>query len=151
MSTGLTPIFTEADIRSWTEAFQEKAEEKIMTLLKAAGEEFVKYARELHTYEDHTGNLRSSVGYIVIKDGEKVIEDFVESDKGTVKTIGLGKAKQLAENIALTYTEGFILIGVAGMQYAAAVEAKGYDVITGGCDEAEGWMRNTIKEVLNHD
>ncbi|WP_078063400.1 hypothetical protein [Bacteroides ihuae] len=147
-SSGLTPMFSNDDLDQWFGIFQEKAEESIILLLKATGEKFVKYARELHTYEDQTGNLRSSIGYIIVHDGEMLLEDFKESDKGTEKAKGVSTARQLVENIALTYSQGMILIGVAGMQYAAAVEAKGYDVVTGACSQAEAHMRKAIQETI---
>lgn len=146
---GLTPIFTSEQLDQWNALFIEQAEDMMIELLKAAGEAFVKYARELHTYEDQTGNLRSSIGYIIISEGVTIIENFQEGDKGTDKVTGYNKAGQLAETIGTTYQTGLILIGVAGMQYAAAVEAKGYDVITGACQQAEMWMRKAITETLN--
>jgi len=145
---GFTPMFSDADLDRWYGLFNEKADEKILTMLKATGEAFVKYARELHTYEDQTGNLRSSIGYIIVQDGETILENFKESDKGTEKVKGVSKGGQLAEAIALTYAKGLVLIGVAGMTYAAAVEAKGFDVVTGACQSAEAWMRKAIEETF---
>lgn len=147
-TTGFTPLFSNDDIDRWFDIFKEEAEEKIVILLQAAGEMFVKYARELHTYEDQTGNLRSSIGYVVCKDGESITENFQQSDKGTDKTTGNYRGKQLAETIASSYHSGYVLIGVAGMQYAAAVEAKGYDVVTGACSQAEAWLRKSIQSVF---
>lgn len=147
-SEGFTPMFSDADLDKWYGLFNEKADEKILTLLKATGETFVKYAREVHTYEDQTGNLRSSIGYVIVEDGSTIFEDFKESDKGTEKVKGTAKGGQLAEAIALSYSKGIVLIGVAGMQYAAAVEAKGFDVVTGACQSAEAWMRKAIEETF---
>jgi hypothetical protein len=147
-TTGFTPLFSNDDIDRWFDIFKEEAEEKIVILLQAAGEMFVKYARELHTYEDQTGNLRSSIGYVVCKDGESITENFQQSDKGTDKTTGNYKGKQLAETIASSYHSGYVLVGVAGMQYAAAVEAKGYDVVTGACSQAESWLKKSIQSVF---
>lgn len=147
-STGFTPLFSDNEIDQWFDIFKEEAEDKIFNLLAAAGEMFVKYARELHTYEDQTGNLRSSIGYVVCKDGESITENFQQSDKGTDKTTGNYRGKQLAETIASSYHSGYVLVGVAGMQYAAAVEAKGYDVVTGACSQAEAWLRKSIQSVF---
>lgn len=145
---GFIPLFTAADLDKWYSLFADKADDKILALLKAAGENFVKYARGIHTYEDRTGNLRSSIGYVIIQDGEIIFENFAESDKGTEKVKGLAKGGQLAEAIALSYPKGLVLIGVAGMQYAAAVEAKGFDVVTGACQSAEAWMKKAINETF---
>jgi len=43
--------------------------------------------------------------------------------------------------------KGLVLIGIAGMEYAAAVEAKGYDVITGSAPTNE-IMQNAFKKFL---
>lgn len=171
---GFTPMFSDADLDKWYGIFNDKADEKILTMLKATGEMFVKYAREIHTYEDVTGNLRSSIGYIIIQDGEEILSsdfdnvagrgensaivNFKTKNGSTVKfhakgksgdgSQGSSKGRQLAEAIALSYPQGMVLIGVAGMQYAAAVEAKGFDVVTGACQSAEAWMRKAINETF---
>jgi len=147
-NAGFTPMFSDDEIDQWFDIFKEEAEEQIFIHLAAAGEMFVKYARELHTYEDQTGNLRSSIGYMIVHDGISEFENFQQSDKGSDKEQGLGKGRQLAEAIALSYSSGYVLIGVAGMQYAAAVEAKGYDVVTGACMQAEIWLKKSIQSVF---
>lgn len=38
MKSGLTPLFSDADIDRWFDKFQERAEERIFKLLSAAGE-----------------------------------------------------------------------------------------------------------------
>ena len=40
MKSGLTPLFSDADIDRWFDKFQERAEERIFKLLSAAGEKF---------------------------------------------------------------------------------------------------------------
>ena len=46
MKSGLTPLFSDADIDRWFDKFQERAEERIFKLLSAAGEKFVEVARK---------------------------------------------------------------------------------------------------------
>lgn len=82
MKSGLTPLFSDADIDRWFDKFQERAEERIFKLLSAAGEKFVEVARKSGNYTDRTGNLRSSVGYIIAMDGETVSENFEKAVKG---------------------------------------------------------------------
>ena len=89
------------------------------------------------------------VGYIIAKDGEVVKENFVESDKGTDKTTGKYKGRRLAEEVSLSYTGGYVLVGVAGMEYAAAVEAKGYEVVSGANAQCEKYLRDTLKSVFS--
>ena len=121
----MTPLFDQKSLEQWFEHFQSKAEDKTLVLLQAGGEKFIEVARRSGSYKDQTGNLRSSIGYIIAKDGEVVKENFKESDKGTDKTTGKYKGRRLAEEVSLSHTGGYILVGVAGMEYAAAVEAKG--------------------------
>ena len=173
-NAGFTPMFSDDEIDQWFDIFKEEAEDQIFNLLAAAGEMFVKYAREQHTYEDRTGNLRSSIGYLVYKDGKEVLSssfakvqgygennaivNFKTKDGRIVKfhakgqsgdgSQGAEQGRQLAKTIAISYPSGYVLVGVAGMQYAAAVEAKGYDVVTGACLQSEAWLRKSIQSVF---
>lgn len=56
MKSGLTPLFSDADIDRWFDKFQERAEERIFKLLSAAGEKFVEVARKSGNYTDRTGS-----------------------------------------------------------------------------------------------
>lgn len=172
-----TPLFSDNDIKRWTDIFVEKAEDNILELLIAAGEKFVESARKDHggNWRDQTGNLRSSIGYIVVQDGKEIANSGFPSVQGnyensalvnfktkkgeTVKfhakgasgngAVGSEQGFRLAKEIALSFPTGLILIGVAGMNYAAAVEAKGYDVVTGACNAAETYLRESIKSVFD--
>ncbi|WP_287669482.1 MULTISPECIES: hypothetical protein [Bacteroides] len=145
----MTPLFDQKSLERWFEQFQSKAEYKTLVLLQAGGEKFIEVARRSGSYKDQTGNLRSSIGYIIAKDGEVVKENFKESDKGTDKTTGKYKGRRLAEEVSLSHTGGYILVGVAGMEYAAAVEAKGYEVISGANTQCEKYLRDTLKSVFS--
>lgn len=112
--------------------------------LQFLGEEFVNKARGLDTYQDRTGNLRASIGYIILKDGKIVDQNFLASPRGTDKTGGIAFARQVAGEVANDFPEGFVLIGVAGMSYARYVEDKGFDVITGSAPTDE-----ELQEILN--
>lgn len=146
--SGLTPLFTGDDIERWFDHFQEKAESKLFVLLSAAGEKFVEIARKKGSYKDQTGNLRSSIGYIIAKDGDIVSQNFAVSEKGTEKAKGLSKGKQIAEEVSLSFTGGYVLVGVAGMNYAAAVEARGLDVVTSANIQCEEYLREALKKVF---
>lgn len=149
MKNGMTPLFTTSQLDRWFEHFQSKAEDKMLVFLQAGGEKFIEVARRSGSYKDQTGNLRSSIGYIIAKDGEVVKENFVESDKGSDKTTGKHKGRRLAEEVSLSHAGGYILVGVAGMEYAAAVEAKGYEVISGANTQCEKYLRDTLKSVFS--
>ena len=85
-------------------------------------------------FGDVTGNLRSSIGYFILKDGKIIIENRKLSTKGTDKITGYGAAIHLLNEVQKI--TGYQLIGVAGMGYAAYVESLGYNVITIQADVA---------------
>ena len=103
----------------------------IIKRLAFIGEDFIVNARGNNTYKDQTGNLRSSIGYAIFYNGEQIADAFPGTDKnGLTHDEGKTKAIALAQNIADRFPNGFVLVCVAGMHYAAAVESKGFDVIT---------------------
>lgn len=85
MKNGMTPLFDQQSLERWFDHFQNRAEERMLKLLQGAGEKFVEVARKSASFDDHSGNLRSSIGYVIAKDGEVLTENFQESDKGTDK------------------------------------------------------------------
>ena len=98
--------------------------------LSRLGEECVTEARDRSPEEswiDRTGNLRSSIGY-VIASGGKIIR---YSDFSVVKngTDGPKTGKALAEEIARKYRSEYALVVVAGMNYAEYVEAMDNKVV----------------------
>jgi maltoporin len=144
---GLTPLFSKKDTDRWIDIFQEEAEQKLYTTLQYAGEEFVVDARDNGIYDDHSGNLRSSIGYVISEDGNPLSENFEERKGGKD---GVLYAKRLAHELANTYNKGLVLIGVAGMDYAVYVEAiDSKDVITASSKRTEKRMRDSLQKVLN--
>lgn len=132
----------------------DRAEEKMYELMQRAGEEFVKIAREKGKYNDWTGNLRSSIGYIIIKDGDILSENFELTDKECKgkpdRFTGRREAIRLAEDLAKLYNKGFVLIGVAGMKYAKYVEAlENKDVISSAGTHTEDWIRKQSKTLFD--
>lgn len=102
---------------------------KIIKTLAYIGETCVKYAREKGSYQDQTGNLRSSIGYAILVDGKKVsVAGFEEVKTGNM---GIETGIYFLNELAKQFNRGIVLIVVAGMDYAAAVESRGYDVLTG--------------------
>ena len=101
----------------------QKVIEEVATELSKIGEEVVKgiVNGETSSWNDQTGNLRSSVGYIVTKDGEVKDEGGFQSYAGA--TDGSSRGKEFARSLIYLYPKGLALIIVAGMEYAAYVEA----------------------------
>lgn len=123
---------------------------KAVTYLTVVGERCVKYARDdmsaARHFTDRTGNLRNSIGYIVVQDGRVKLDSFAgntppsEGNKGDA-SMAHQKGLSYAEQVARTYSpDKTYLIVVAGMEYAVCVEAKGFDVITGTHD----WVESNV-------
>ncbi len=91
-------------------------------------------------YEDWSKNLRNSVGYFILRDNT-VIAGQIEG--------GLAGAAAKSALAEVPSRRGIRLIGVAGMNYASAVESLGYNVITMqsvvAVDELEKQMKALVK------
>lgn len=121
---GITPQFSKGAVFNEVMLFQKRLEQATIFTLQYLGESLAKYAKDNHTYTDQTGNLTNSIAYAVVKDKE-----IVYYDATTQPGEGAEKALKLAMKIASSLPNKFSLIIVAGMNYAAYVEAKGYNVI----------------------
>ena len=128
--------------------------------LSLAATQLVTYAKELNTYTDRTNNLRSSIGFVLYKDGQKIGASFAKSGVGVEGdgAQGTEKGENYAVDVAGKYQEGYVLVLAAGMHYAAYVEAKGYDVLTGASlkmdDEITKYFElasGAVSEALNID
>lgn len=70
---------------------------------------------------DHTGNLRSSIGFAVYEQGSKYMESaFSQVLSGTDGSV---KGKKMINDLAKEYSRVYALVVVAGMEYAGDVEA----------------------------
>lgn len=150
---GLTPLFTSNDVQRWSDKFKDRAEKKMGETLAYVGERFVTLARDRspeESFRDITGNLRSSISYIVVKDGKILFENFQRSGSGTEGNEGVNKARRLASILARTHSKGYVLIGMAGMDYAIYVEnMENKDVISSPEVAANKELRILIKQILD--
>lgn len=110
--------------------------------LCAVGEQILNQARSTNSYKDQTGNLRSSIGYVVAVDGEVVQSSSFEVVKDGAD--GSRDGKSYALDLVKQFPEGIVLIVVAGMNYASYVSAKGYDVL----DSSEVLADRLVPEIL---
>jgi hypothetical protein len=149
---------TQADIHAALQAKLIAWEKAILNTLFYLGERCVNQARTLNTYRDQTGNLRNSVGYVVLKYGTVVRSNFRQtaqvvtvrakkfrSTKGG--SSGVQAAKALAEELASNYSTGYVLIVVAGMNYAVKVESSGKDVLTSAEQLAQTELPKLLKQL----
>lgn len=120
----LTPT---AEIDRYIAGRVEAIKKALVHNLCAVGEQVLNTARLTNSYKDQTGNLRSSIGYVVSVDGEIVQMGSFD----TVKEGGEGAkgGKEYAMQLVRDFPKGIVLIVVAGMNYASYVSAKGYDVL----------------------
>lgn len=135
-----------------TKKARENVEKHILTTLHYIGEVAVTYARNNHGYVDRTGNLTSSIGYVVCCKGEIVSESSFEQITSTTsedgeKLNGGEIGAKYAKEIAKTYPNDYVLVVVAGMKYATYVERLGYDVLAGSKIEAEKIARELISKL----
>lgn len=144
MAVSLTPRFKMADIKAAMEEKRKRIDEAILMRLKRIGEQFVTNARQKADFTDRTGNLRSSIGYVIIKDGRQLFENFEERNGGNE---GVAEAKKIADEAKVKFPSGYVLIGVAGMDYAAAVESRGYDVISSSAILAETALKLAVTKI----
>ena len=143
-------MWSDKEVERWFDYYVDRAEERIYKLLQRAGEEFVKIARKKGNYQDHTGNLRSSIGYAIINDGNILNENYEQSTEGTDKQTGMREAKRLISELASVYSDGWVLVGVAAMPYAVYVEAiENLDVISVATEHAEDWIKKQSRTLFD--
>lgn len=127
-----------------------EVERQIIESLCRIGEEAVKLAKLIppeRGFRDQTGNLRSSIGYVVVKDGKPVNVSF-----GAVKGghAGVNEGQRLALQVGSGYAEGYALVVVAGMNYAVHVESKGRDVLTSAEKFAEKEIAKELADLVTN-
>lgn len=145
---GITPQFSKKDIMDNLSVRMERVQSFILNELDMIGLQFVRDARIKADFKDRTGNLRSSIGYMIMKDGVIVKENFEKAQKGTDGSKGQAKGKEFAEKLLREDNRiGYLLIVVAGESYAVYVEGYGYDVITGSSFEAESSLKEAMERI----
>ena len=106
----------------------ENARQAIIDRLCYIGSLCINEAREHGDYNNPTGNLRSSIGYVVVVDGQVYEKAIVEMTKNG--TEGRKEAEAFLSRLASEHKTGICLIVVAGMNYAVYVEGRGKNVLT---------------------
>lgn len=135
-----------SEVNAIIQAEMKRMEASIIQTLITLGNLCVREIRDRaqeDSWFNRTGNLRSSVGYVVVAHGSIV----KTSDFGTVLQGSEGSkvGKTLAEELAGNYPSGFALVVVAGMHYAEYVQAKNGNVTS----SAELLARKELPYLLN--
>lgn len=117
-------------------------ENSIIETLRFLGNETLTVVRTQGSYTDQTGNLRSSTGFIITKNG-RIVDSVFGTANFDNDEKGQETGRQYAEQLASKFSTGYALIVVAGMNYAAAVEVN-KDVLTSG----EIYVKQTLPGLL---
>lgn len=138
-----------SEIQKYINNAIEKTDKVVIRNLQRLGEEAVIYARNRtgeESWYDQTGNLRSSIGYVIAKDGGIVRRGgFSQILDGTE---GPGEGKEFAKEMADAYPGRYVLIVVAGMNYASYVEEmENKDVLASSSLFVERELPKMIKRI----
>lgn len=124
----------------------ERVERLTIRALSKLGEQCVTKIRDRagdKSWYDQTGNLRSSVGYVIAHN--KNIIQYSSFNQVKQGSEGVKTGKDLAKELAKRYSNNYVLIVVAGMNYAEFVEAMdNKDVIA----STELWVKEQVPLML---
>lgn len=127
------------------EKVKQMAPSLVIQALETACLQVIQNARTLDTYKDQTHKLRSSLGYVIYKDGQQVASNFQSTggEKGG-EGVTEGQQKAMAEAQRMN---GIAAVVIAGADYASYVEAKGFDVLTGSAVQLEQLFRAELQNL----
>lgn len=136
----------------------EAVEEKIIVAFRLALTDAVSYAKQnsregsIERYTDRTGALNSSTGFNLYRSGELIHSFFQgEGGDGTGHSSGVSTGQRVAEEESNELRERWVCgVMVAGMHYAAAVEAKGYDVLTAAEFKLPEFLKGRLEAVFGN-
>lgn len=120
-----------------------RIEYALVRTLQYVGERCLIAARKSKSYSDITGNLRSSVGYVISVDGNVVNSSEFDTVKNGEN--GAKEGYEYACSLVSQFPHGICLIVVAGKNYAQYVTAKGKDVL----DSAELLAEQLVPKMLS--
>lgn len=124
----------------------ERVERLTIRALSKLGEQCVTKIRDRagdKSWYDQTGNLRSSVGYVIAHN--KNIIQYSTFNQVKQGSEGVKTGKDLAKELAKRYSNNYVLIVVAGMNYAEFVEAMdNKDVLS----STELWVKEQVPLML---
>lgn len=140
---GLIRQFGDGYIAKRVQYFQQQVELAMKSLLQEFGEELVAFAKDTHTYTDRTGNLTNSISYAIVRHKEILYYNEVQREEANAAALKV--AMKMAESLSDAYS----LIVVAGMNYAAFVESRGYNVILPAELKAKQEFTDKVKPLID--
>lgn len=136
------------------ESAAEKTRQRIIMAVRIACLQVVKMARELPSppetershphqphYIDKTGILRASIGFVIYDRGARVFENFEKGGEGAQKGL------VAANSMAAKFPDKIVACIVAGAEYAAAVESKGYFVLSDPASHLGEILQTYLKQI----
>lgn len=146
----IKPNFTKDDVRKRFDAFLNEIEKKQIARLQRLGEMCLVEARTNKGYMMQTGALLSSTGYEVFVDGVAIHSQFdaASGAESNAAETGIKSGQSIAESIGKG-TKGIALVVVAGMNYAAYVEARGYNVLSSAEHLAERELPRMLEKLIS--
>lgn len=138
---GLQKITPDSEFTNCTAGVLTMLETRSIKAFTYVGEVCLREARINGNYRDRTGNLRNSIGYVVLRNGKTVAES------GFSQTEGGSQGEKVLSDLKKKYPFGIVLIVVAGMNYAAYVEARNYNVLTSAELLAESLVPKILTQI----
>lgn len=150
MALKIKASYNQNQIAKQVEAAVKAYIDNVIAIYSRAGKAMVEDARRRKkdfsaygngSFGNITFNLRSSIGCVVYLDGMPKFSYFPVLSTGAE---GARRGRAYADEVTMGM-DGIVLVVVAGMDYARAVENRGYNVITATSLIAEKIMDKYIK------
>lgn len=134
----MKPTFSMADIEAKINKKIEENLYEIIHTLEYVGIRCVSDAIANRGYTDQTGNLKASIGYMVLNNGV-----IVSASEGSASP----QSREFMTGLIAEHSRGIVLVVVAGMNYASYVEATGRNVLASAELLAEREVPEMLKQL----
>lgn len=91
-------------------------------------------------YIDDSGVLRSSIGFVIYDHGKPYFSNFAG--------VGAEEGKNTAESVAQKYPNDIVAVIAAGAMYAAAVEGRGYYVLSNSANKLGDIFNQKLQRIM---
>lgn len=110
------------------------------------GKSLVADAKANGRYRNKTGNLRSSIGFVVAVGKQIIAQEFSLTLTGQT---GMKKGIEMAKALVFENpNQQEVLIAVAAMDYARTLESKGRNVLTASSLSAIDDLKSLLKSIM---
>lgn len=140
-------ITSQKQVEQMVLADTQRGVQAIINIYCYVGEYCVGIARNGGTYKDQTGCLRASISYVVLNNGKVIKQgEFIQVNDGSD---GIKKGEAFLQKLIKKseHRKGVVFLMSAGMNYASAVEAKGFDVLTASELQAKELGKQMLTEL----